>query len=231
MTLEFAARTLHVPNALLAGLEAGAFGAFGAPIYYLGHLRRYAVWLELDPEALIRTLPDPGSGEPALPFPPDSDHTWPSGSRAWLGVTAGLLLVGAILAVLWLVLGSGPSVHPLPPLPRVVALQPKRPTRAHPVPSLPHPRPISVPKLRLRFVLTRSSWIAVTSAGHTVYAKLVKQGTLLHLLARPPVRIVLGDTRGLAFFVDGKRFALSPWTGADHVAVLSIAPPLESPHP
>jgi len=232
VTLEFAARSLHVPKALVAGLEAGALGEFDARIYYLGHLRRYAAWLELDPEALIRMLPDPGTRETPLPGPPDADDTWPSGSRAWLWILAGLLLVGAILATLWLVLGSRPGEHAMPPQPAIAARHPRPLPGPLPALSHPHPRPAPVvSRLRLRFVLTRSSWIAVTASGHSVYAGLVKRGTHLRLRARPPVKVVLGDARGIALFVDGQRLHLAPWTGADHVAVLHLAPPLGSPRP
>ncbi len=230
VTLEFAAHALHVPKDLIAALEAGAPGAFDATIYYLGHLRRYATWLEMDPGALIRRLPDHGSREPAGPPPPDAGDGWPSSPRAWLGATAGLLFVGAILAALWFFLGTRPMRHPQHPHPALAVSQPARVSAPPSLPLRP-PRAARVPRLRLRFVLKHSSWIAVTARGKTVYAKLVKPGIPLRLKAGPPIKVVLGNAPEVALFVDGKRLSLVPWTGADHVAVLRLAAPQGSSRP
>lgn len=234
VTLEFAAHALHVPKALLAGLESGTIADFDAPIYYLGHLRRYAAWLGLDPERLIQRLPDTGHRTPAVPVAYEPEEVDPFGLRPGLKIALALLLVIVILSVLWLLRRP----HPKPPVAPARTSIPRYPHLADVAPIKPprvllHRRELAtpgLPPLMLRFVLTHRSWVAVTADGRPVLAKLEQPGHF-RLKVQPPVKLVLGNAPGVALFMNGQPFNLVPWTGTDHVAVIHLFSPTGSVHP
>lgn len=109
LTLRETAEQLHLDPRVVDDLECERFDALGAPVYMRGHLRRYALWLELDADELQRrfdertglaVLPDLTQAPRALPQPDPRRFLWPA------VIIAGLAVLGGIL---WWALNATPA--------------------------------------------------------------------------------------------------------------------------
>ncbi|MFN7086879.1 MAG: RodZ domain-containing protein [Burkholderiales bacterium] len=125
-----AARQLKLSVSQIEALEAGAFDRLPGPVFVRGFIRNYARLLNIDAEAMLRSvepvLPQPAGGETAppsqdIPFPPAQTRRWP-----WYA--AGLLLLMGGLAVYEFYLNE-PEFTRLKPVPA--------PQAAMPVPAAP----------------------------------------------------------------------------------------------
>lgn len=106
VTIEQAARSLHIRINYLRMLEEGALEALPGNAYARGYLRRYAAWLGLNPEEIMREADEAGKLPPrrflALPSYLKRDpHPSPA-----IVMTASFLAV--LLAGIWII--AQPSV-------------------------------------------------------------------------------------------------------------------------
>lgn len=88
---------LHLDPVIIDALEAEDFVKLGAPVYVRGHMRRYAVFLNEDPELLQQRynerthggLDEPLRTAPHIPAPHDPRrYLWPAVAFAGLLVLA-----------------------------------------------------------------------------------------------------------------------------------------------
>jgi cytoskeleton protein RodZ len=133
-----AAERLHLDPNVIDALEADRFEALGAPVYVRGHLRRYAEFLGLSPDALLAEYQAgrAKSAAPDLTQIPQADR--PSDPRKLLGpslAAAVAVLLG--IAVWWVAQRAGneeakPTVvatpQPLPPVAVPVETAPAAPS-------------------------------------------------------------------------------------------------------
>ncbi len=243
VSLEQAAQALHLPREILLRLEEGRVGAFDARIYYLGHLRRYAQWLGLAPDALVGRLADlPAWTPPLRPDPSEAENApWGGVRTRWLPVAlSGLsLLAAAGILIAYSGLSTGPTRSPAIPgkpaghgTPRSPGSPPVQRGPGGPPPSPGAAlRPPARPLLVLDFSFRHRSWIEVDRDGHVVYAGLVVHQKTLTLRVAPPVRIHIGNAPAVRLTVNGEPFALAPWTGPRRVAVFGLAGPVTGRRP
>lgn len=92
------AEVLRLEQPSVIALEEGRFDALGAPVFVRGHLRRYAVLLDLDPDAVLEAYraAAPGSDAPPTLTRPRPDEDYPA-APVWIWwVLAAILLAGGL---------------------------------------------------------------------------------------------------------------------------------------
>jgi cytoskeleton protein RodZ len=103
------AERLHLDAEIVAALEEERFAALGAPVFVRGHLRRYALAMNLDAEILQQrydalqvagSVPDLTRAPRALAQPDPRRFLWPA------VIAAGLAVLGGIL---WWALSAPPA--------------------------------------------------------------------------------------------------------------------------
>lgn len=103
------AERLHLDAEIIGALEEERFEALGAPVFVRGHLRRYALAMNLDAEELQQRYeaqqgaaltPDLSRAPRALPQPDPRRFLWPA------VIVAGLAVLGGIL---WWALSASPA--------------------------------------------------------------------------------------------------------------------------
>ncbi|MEL7450094.1 MAG: helix-turn-helix transcriptional regulator, partial [Pseudomonadota bacterium] len=102
MSLRDAARLLNLDHWMVEALENDDFAALGAPVFAKGHLKTYALLLELNPDDLMISYYD-AQGAPEAP--PIVGKAIPQSGRQlqlpWASIGIGLLAVGVVAAVAW----------------------------------------------------------------------------------------------------------------------------------
>ncbi|HYM26748.1 MAG TPA: RodZ domain-containing protein [Steroidobacteraceae bacterium] len=239
LTILQAAERLHVDARLLEALEAQDFAALGADVYVRGHLRRYADSLG-ESAAELQELYAAGTraAQPDLTRIPRRSAA-PDSARFMLPVL--LLVVGAALAgALWWVLNvpraksqplaatpasvTAPAAEtPAPPAaapaggaaaataPRTTAAAPER--SASP----------AAGETRLALAFSAASWVDVSDAGgRRLLQGLIDAGAARTLSGAAPLRVILGNARGVALQVDGRPVVLAGLVRRDGSARLLI---------
>jgi cytoskeleton protein RodZ len=114
LTILQAAEKMHVDARILESLEAEDFAALGAPVYARGHLRHYAELVGESPTELQQLYADSTRAAPAQPDltriargEPESDS-----SKLVGPAVIGLVAVGLVGVVWWLLTLSGENVQP-----------------------------------------------------------------------------------------------------------------------
>jgi cytoskeleton protein RodZ len=243
MSLDQAARALHLEEGVLLALEEERFTALGAPVFVRGHLRSYARLLGLAEEAVLEAyrIADPASD--AVPrVARDREKplaTSPGPVAVGIGVA---VLVLAIVA--WLVGSqSGEPVAPptLPPAGEAVPVGANDPATP-PVVSVGTDAvagPVSAAgTLRVELGFEQSSWVQVDAADGRLADGEQLAGSTRVVDAVPPVDIILGNAPGVRVRVNGEPWEIpaSARSAGSNVARFRIdapvpAPPAASPSP
>ena len=105
ISLEQAARTLHLDKTVVAALEAEQFEALGAAVFVKGHLRSYAELLGLSPDAVIEAYRqlDPTIDE--LPASVEKQQ-WSERVNVTLWSFWAMVIVAALLVAVYLYEGA-----------------------------------------------------------------------------------------------------------------------------
>lgn len=112
-SVEEIASALHLMPAQIHALEADDYAKFPAPIFISGYIRKYAVHLGLDPEALLVALHQARLETPPIrseltarfPAPPRRGM-----SPGLLRIAAGVIAGVAVLAALWYLMRTPPLI-------------------------------------------------------------------------------------------------------------------------
>lgn len=145
-----AAAALRLDESSVAALEEENFGRLGAPVYVLGHLRRYAEWLGLPAQTVLDAYraADPLSETvPELARRSEVRVVRHSGAWSW-SVSGGVLLLVAVLA--WAGSRSyqawspAAAAHSVPSRPVTASQEAvsRPPAAASPVADVPAPDPV-----------------------------------------------------------------------------------------
>ncbi len=142
VTPAVAAERLHLDPSVIEALEANRFAALGAPVYVRGHLRRYAEFLGLSPDALVAEYQASlaPNAAPDLTRIPQADR--PSDPQKLLGpsiAAAAAVLLG--VAVWWVVQNTGKEAA----APAVIAKPQSLPPVTVPVEAAPTATPAATP--------------------------------------------------------------------------------------
>ncbi|MGB5623142.1 MAG: RodZ domain-containing protein [Gammaproteobacteria bacterium] len=106
---ERVAQELNLDLETVSALEEDRFDALGAPVFARGHLRKYALILGLDSEAVLSAYNAAAAELPAptgSPAPTLADATTRRGGGVWRGLLAVLIVV-ALGVLIWRVSSNG----------------------------------------------------------------------------------------------------------------------------
>jgi cytoskeleton protein RodZ len=214
MSLDQAARALHLEESLLQALEDQRFADVGAPVFVRGHLRSYARLLGLAEDVVLEAyrVADPSS-EAAPRIARDREK--PLGpSPGPFAVAAGIGVV--LFALVALFVGSEPAAPPAagpasgpgvtaPGLSTVTVPPPASPPASPPAAAAPVPV-----TRRIEFVFTATSWVQVEAGGERVLDGEFPAGVTRTVEVAPPVDVTLGNAPAVRVVVDGSPYALPP---------------------
>lgn len=109
---------LHIEPRLVVAMEADDFGAFDAPVYARGFLRKYAAFLEVPADEIVADYErlHAGSGAPSLIPPASAEQP----RRDWSVLKVPLVIAGVLLLVggsywWWLTRAPAPDAEPSRP--------------------------------------------------------------------------------------------------------------------
>lgn len=237
MSLDQAARALHLEEALLQALEDERFADVGAPVFVRGHLRSYARLLGLAEEVVLEAyrVADPSS-EAAPRIARDREKPL-APSPGPFAAAAGIGVV-VVALVVWFV-GSEPAAPPtavtIPATDAGAGLTQVTATLPGPAPV---PQPVAVAPAapvtrRIEFVFTATSWVQVEAGGERVLDGEFPGGVTRTVEVAPPVDVTLGNAPAVRVVVDGSPYALPPGAQAagSNVARFRLEAPVPATGP
>ena len=234
LSMAAAAEKLHLDPKVIEALEANRFSELGASVYVRGHLRRYGDFVGEQGRELVGAyaardaIPVP----PDLTQIPQAEHRADPRrlKTPLLGAGAALVL---LLAIWWVLPGSNRDkpqetqtaaqavpapVAPVADAPVDVLSTEASATTVHTEPAAAAPAattpdattaeretPAPPRALRLTLQLTNDSWVEVyDSRGERLFYDVASAGSVQSVEGRPPLRVVLGNSAGVAVEVDGR---------------------------
>ena len=235
LTVLQAAETLHVDARVLEALETEDFAALGADVYVRGHLRHYAELLGEQPGELqeLYAGSHPAALRPDLTRIPRSEPP----ARSRLLLPALLLVVGcAMTGLLWWFLSlPGEKARPLAPAPPAGAAPADSEPRtgsngaaAAPSGALPPARAGAAlvrgrGEAQLDLTFNTGCWVEISDAdGRRLLHGLIEAGKVRTLVGTPPLRVVLGNSPGVALQLNGRPLNVAGLVHRDGSARLLI---------
>jgi cytoskeleton protein RodZ len=228
MSLEQAARALHLEESVLAAIEDGRFADAGAVVFVRGHLRSYARLLGLDEDAVLAAY---RSADPASQATPrmTRERERPLETRLPpLALGAGVA-VAVLAVVVWMATSEAPTPAPpapvvatVPPAPVVpaasiaaplppaesVAVVGAEPGEAPPDAPPDAPPPRTPGTTRVEFLFEQPSWIRVEAGGQRLVEGEQGAGTAQVVDGVPPMDVTLGNAPGVRIRVNDRAYAL-----------------------
>ncbi len=230
LSIAATAEKLHLDPKVIEALEADRFAELGASVYVRGHLRRYADFIGEAGAELV----DIYTAREARPPPPDLTQIPQAERRSdprrlvtpFVGLSSALLVA---LTIYWVLSGSradaGRPGAPVGSDPAAAAPEPAAvvavevPATTAPIPTISAPAakpdaaaqprkdeaaPIRATRLRLE--LGSDSWVEIYDAsGERLFYDVASAGSVQSVEGRAPIRVVLGNSAGVAVEVDGQR--------------------------
>lgn len=245
LTVPEVARHLKLTPAQVEALEEGAFERLPGRVFVRGFLRNYAKLVKIDAEPLLRSIDrDIPVPQPFREGEPTRRVTLRAYKRSrWPLFAGGLFAVVAVLAIYEFgfnepVEGAAEALTPLNPDPAPAAADAAAPVVKPPAPA---PAPVaagprvtteSVPvtpsgppragekQLQLRFEV--DAWIEMRDRNDKViYSKLNRAGSDERVNVAPPVKLIIGNARGVRLNYDNRAIDLTPYIGVS-VARLTV---------
>ena len=230
LSVAAAAEKLHLDPKVIESLEADRFNELGASVFVRGHLRRYADFVGEPGAELVASY----AAKEARPPPPDLTRAphpeRRSDPRRLVTPLVGLACAAVLaLAIWWILPGSKPgqpreTVQPTLTAEQVVAdsqpesspVSPPAPAATTPAVEVPTPTTTEAPPprdeatpgrpTRLKLELANDSWVEVyDSRGERLFYDVATAGSVQSVEGRAPLRVVLGNSLGVAIDVDGQR--------------------------
>jgi cytoskeleton protein RodZ len=232
LSIAASAEKLHLDPKVIEALEADRFSDLGASVYVRGHLRRYADFVGEKGAELVAAY---AAREARPPPPDLTQAPHPerrADPRRLVTPLAGISGAAVLaLAIWWVLAGSRPGAEeavgerspggtpaaapvaapPAPITPVASGTPAVTPAVAVPVAS-PDPvterkeEPAPARATRLRLELANDSWVEVyDSRGDRLFYDVASAGSVQSVEGRPPLRVVLGNSVGVAVEVDGQR--------------------------
>lgn len=245
------ARHLKLTPAQVEALEEGAYERLPGRVFVRGFLRNYAKLLGVDPQPLLRRIehemPQPRIVEEPPPAP---EAVMPTGepSRWPLYVGISVIVIAALAAYEFgfnsppahepeseavtpgtaAVAPSAPPAAPIPPAPPAASA----PTVPAPVASgapldpgaaaSQSGRALATGERELHFRFDQESWVEIRDRNDKViFSKLNRAGSEERVSGTPPLKLVVGNARGVRLTYSGKDVDLTPHIGVT-VARLTV---------
>lgn len=223
-SLEQVYRATHITVRFLQCLESGAFEEIPGEVYVKGFLRRYAQYLGLDGEELVRRYEERRAVVQAPPAAPPrekrarrtAEKPRPAGSVSHGGrlLVAAVLVAAAAVATGWaLAIWSLRPTSELPrmpqqaPVPLPVTVEPQPVSEQDSEPDAPaqtpSPSPVSV-KVQVR----ERCWFRVVADGRLAYEGELAAGAETTWTAGERLSVRFGNPRGVDVTWNGRSVAL-----------------------
>lgn len=247
LSLETAAEALGVSDEILGALEADDYGRLGAPVYVRGYLRKYARFLDLDGDELVRDYEREASphdpevrAHATSALPPQSGMRWLALAVATVVIVA--LVIGGIWA--WRYLRHAQTARRAPSTAvSKTAIQPAAVTAASgktagsavspPVPPGAAASKSAAAQAGLDLVLSthKPCWIEVTGVGgkRLYYNLAPSDKTLTFHADRGALKVFLGDADAVDVTVNGKAFPIPAGTRSGNTARFEVEPSTAPP--
>lgn len=214
----------HITTRYLEALEKGAFEVIPGEVYLKGFLRRYAQFLGLDGEELVRAYlatraevegpAAPPSGEGAPPRHPARARTGVPGSALRVALAVSVVALAAVATgwavALWSVRTSAPAVKSrvparVPaPVPPVILETPE--TTLTPAPPTPAPPAAAVEvaaPVRVSVRLVDRCWFRVVADGRIIYEGELASGAEAAWTAQERLSVRFGNPQGVRLSWNG----------------------------
>jgi cytoskeleton protein RodZ len=210
MSIDQAARALHLEESVLQALEDERFAELGAPVFVRGHLRSYARLLGLAEDGVLEAyrVADPASETvPRVAREIEKPLAASPGPYA-VAIGVGVLIL-AIVA--WLV-GSqgGPVATPAAPVALPETVPGPEPLGAAPIEPAADPAAGIAGLIRVELEFTQASPVEIDAAGGRAADGDQPAGTALLLELAPPIDILLGNAPGVRVRVNDADYVLPP---------------------
>jgi cytoskeleton protein RodZ len=234
LSVAASAEKLHLDPKVIEALEADRFAELGASVYVRGHLRRYADFVGEPGAELVAayTAREARPPPPDLTQVPQAGHR--ADPRRFVTPLTGLGGAAALaLAIWWILSGSKPGAHvaetrtaataepAVLPASGIAASTPAVTPAASPLATVPVTAvPVAAPdaaapthkedaaftrSTRLKLELANDSWVEVyDSRGERLFYDVATAGSVQSVEGRPPLRVVLGNSAGVAVEIDGQ---------------------------
>lgn len=218
------AEALHVDVWVVEALEQGRHATLGAPVYVKGHLRKYAVFLGLDAEALVAACSD--EDPPLVMLKPQVRRRRAAGvpvKRILIGVLVLVVLAGGVWAYrAWRERAAlAPAGQPAPAIapagvmpvgnaaltstPAVPELSPPAVTANARPASAVSSAPSGAPTMRVRLSFSADSWVELYDATQRrVFFDLGVANTARSFNVSAPARVFLGYADAVQVELDGR---------------------------
>jgi cytoskeleton protein RodZ len=230
LSREKCAERLCLETRVIEALETEQFQLLGAGVYARGHLRRYAELLGEDPreyEQLLARRAGTG-GAPDLTRIVTQSMTQPVQGRkigVWpAAIVTALLVLAAVIR--WAMSTHGTVatsevttvVAPTPVItvpasstepPAATAIKTVAPAAAPAKPAAVSAPVAVAPSARMTVSFLGDGWFEVADAtGKRLYADQGRAGSVVSLQGTPPLRLVVGNIKGVAMDLNGRRVRL-----------------------
>ncbi|MDH7500432.1 MAG: DUF4115 domain-containing protein, partial [candidate division NC10 bacterium] len=236
ISLQEASAKTQIKLEFLQSLEEETFDLLPDPSYLGGFLRRYAVFLGLDADALSEAFRHQVSKPLIAKFEPIqrvSPSPWKRWKRPCLLVLATFLVLVLLLLLVRLIPprpskvvsppppASAPATQPLTSPPRESTEQPP------PVPLAPQSARALLPEGRhtLSLYAKERSWLMIQADDDLPREMLLLKGDAVSLSAKERFLLTLGNAGGVELVLDGKRL---PALGSSGQVVRDLILPFPS---
>lgn len=214
---------LRTPAKYLRALEADDVSAFPAEVYYIGFMRRYAVYLGLDADELINAYKSEKTVVERKAAPADQEKEATSSARLWVIVIVVLPAL-TIAALVWLNYKVSETADYIPvkiteAVPRS-AQTPAAPVKLKaavilkkPVvqPAEIRPAATAIPAahaagkgFRLEVEALENAWIKVMTDGNVAYEAILQKGQKMEWAAEGKLGFIVGYAPGVKARLNGK---------------------------
>ncbi len=225
ITLDQAASSLRIREALLAALEEGAYDKLPHPGYVRGYISSYARFLELDPQALLQLYrAETGlQATRALDLPQIEEAVPRTGEQhaitrraAWTGVTVVALAALVVWGSVSLLSGSGDEgPAPVPVTGAGPARADGQPGEQDRAPAAdaqpPSTRPAAPPfELTVRVADSSASWVRITIDGRRAYEGTLTGGQKKSFQVAREASVRIGKPSAVTLLRDGEPVPIPP---------------------
>ncbi len=247
ITIVEIAKELHLDEPKVRALERNDFETLGAPVFAKGHLRKYAMLVDIDPDDVLTEYYEMNRSGPA---PLVISRRARPRTELTPGPWIALLIVAALVAfAYWWLAVRQPASTPEPqiestePAPqieeqaedvaeeRVAAPQPEPAMQDVAETPVTEPEPAAAEEpadsgVRLSMAFTGDCWTEITDAGgRRLYFGLGKAGRNVEVSGEAPLNVLFGDANNVNIAVDGVERPITAAERRGKTARFSIAQP------
>jgi cytoskeleton protein RodZ len=242
LTVEAAAAQLRISPNQVRALESGDSDALPISVYARGFVRNYAKLLKINAQPLLQAYsPQLAESGKEQIIPPSRNITVGRERRAWLlyalASVALIIALGGWVAYMDYFASRREKDMPTAPAevsaPAVAEVQPGEALNATPVempvlaaettqPPMPEalPPPVvaapAITKSTIRLVFSEPSWVGVRDAeDKEIFNKTVPAGDSAVIDGVPPLKVIIGNAKGVQATFNGKPVDLAPHTAAN----------------